>query len=183
MKNLKEFQGERAYLSNMYPCNINFTKNTKYYNKYKIFHKEFDEEKYNSSERLYQALKSKNKNYKEYLRLLPTPKKTKTISRQILTTKIAEVNNEDKFLFKKNWNKIKLLRMELCLDLKFEQNQFLVEKLINEKNKIVEYNYWNDTFWGVCDGIGKNNLGKLLEKKKREFLRLKFEQTLEINYN
>jgi predicted NAD-dependent protein-ADP-ribosyltransferase YbiA (DUF1768 family) len=27
---------------------------------------------------------------------------------------------------------------------------------------LVEGNTWGDTFWGVCDGVGENHLGKLL---------------------
>ena len=27
---------------------------------------------------------------------------------------------------------------------------------------LVEGNHWGDIFWGVCDGKGENNLGKLL---------------------
>lgn len=25
-------------------------------------------------------------------------------------------------------------------------------------------NYWKDTYWGVCNGVGENHLGKLLMK-------------------
>lgn len=28
--------------------------------------------------------------------------------------------------------------------------------------KIIEDNIWNDTYWGVCKGVGKNRLGELL---------------------
>lgn len=27
---------------------------------------------------------------------------------------------------------------------------------------IVEGNQWHDTFWGVCNGVGQNNLGQIL---------------------
>jgi predicted NAD-dependent protein-ADP-ribosyltransferase YbiA (DUF1768 family) len=30
--------------------------------------------------------------------------------------------------------------------------------------ELIEGNTWHDTFWGVCDGIGENNLGRLLMK-------------------
>lgn len=30
--------------------------------------------------------------------------------------------------------------------------------------ELIEGNTWNDTFWGVCNGEGENNLGKLLMK-------------------
>lgn len=28
--------------------------------------------------------------------------------------------------------------------------------------ELIEGNHWGDTFWGVCNGVGQNNLGKLL---------------------
>lgn len=34
--------------------------------------------------------------------------------------------------------------------------------------EIVEGNTWNDQFWGVCNGVGQNNLGKLLMQVRRE---------------
>jgi predicted NAD-dependent protein-ADP-ribosyltransferase YbiA (DUF1768 family) len=34
--------------------------------------------------------------------------------------------------------------------------------------ELVEGNWWNDTFWGVCNGVGENNLGKLLMKIRAE---------------
>ena len=40
--------------------------------------------------------------------------------------------------------------------------QDLKEKLINEVGLIEERNCWNDRYWGTVDGIGENNLGKIL---------------------
>lgn len=34
--------------------------------------------------------------------------------------------------------------------------------------EIVEGNSWNDQFWGVCNGAGENNLGKLLMQVRHE---------------
>ena len=31
---------------------------------------------------------------------------------------------------------------------------------------LVEGNTWNDTFWGVCAGVGHNNLGLLLMQQR-----------------
>jgi ribA/ribD-fused uncharacterized protein len=28
--------------------------------------------------------------------------------------------------------------------------------------ELIEGNYWGDTFWGVCKGVGENRLGKIL---------------------
>ena len=56
--------------------------------------------------------------------------------------------------------------------LKFYENKDLKKKLLSTENVIlVEGNTWNDTFWGVCKGKGKNNLGKIL-MNVRKILRI-----------
>lgn len=35
--------------------------------------------------------------------------------------------------------------------------------------ELVEGNTWGDTFWGVCKGKGRNELGKILMKVREEF--------------
>ena len=32
--------------------------------------------------------------------------------------------------------------------------------------ELIESNYWNDTYWGVCNGIGQNWLGKILMEER-----------------
>lgn len=63
------------------------------------------------------------------------------------------------------WNSISIKAMRKTLELKFSQHSDLKQQLINTGDmKLVEYNYWNDIFWGVNSktGIGENNLGILL---------------------
>ena len=67
-----------------------------------------------------------------------------------------------------DWEKIKLGVMENLVRQKFNQPSFK-EKLIGTGNEeLVEGNWWNDTFWGVCNGEGQNNLGKILMKIRKE---------------
>lgn len=68
-----------------------------------------------------------------------------------------------------DWNQVKLQVMEDLLRIKFNQEPFK-SKLINTGNReLIEGNTWRDTFWGVCNGVGENNLGKLLMKIRSEF--------------
>ena len=68
-----------------------------------------------------------------------------------------------------DWNKIKLdLMYKICQE-KFNQNPDIAQKLMNTGDAIhIEGNYWNDTYWGVCNGKGQNYLGKILMKIREE---------------
>lgn len=68
-----------------------------------------------------------------------------------------------------NWNEERVEAMYSVLNMKFRGNAELAEKLIaTGEMELVEDNYWNDTFWGRCNGKGENNLGKLLMRIRGE---------------
>ena len=64
-----------------------------------------------------------------------------------------------------DWESVKLGIMEDLLRVKFSDTE-LARKLKAVNEPIVEDNTWHDTYWGVCEGKGQNNLGKLLTKIK-----------------
>ena len=72
-----------------------------------------------------------------------------------------------------DWNKIKFdLMYEICQE-KFNQNTDIAQKLMNTGDTIlIEGNYWGDTYWGKCNGVGQNNLGKILMKIREELFEL-----------
>ena len=44
--------------------------------------------------------------------------------------------------------------------------------------ELVEGNTWNDTYWGVCNGVGHNHLGKILMQVRQELqVKKDFEET------
>lgn len=67
-----------------------------------------------------------------------------------------------------DWNDIRLEIMSRVIHAKFKQNDELGHKLaqISDEIEIVEDNKWHDTFWGRCNGIGENHLGRILEYEK-----------------
>ena len=68
-----------------------------------------------------------------------------------------------------DWNEVKDKYMYEICKAKFTQHKDLAEKLIETGNKkLVEGNTWNDTYWGICEGKGKNQLGKTLMKIREE---------------
>jgi ribA/ribD-fused uncharacterized protein len=76
---------------------------------------------------------------------------------------------------RKDWETAKFQVMEEVLRSKFTNNPELKEKLLSTgMGYLEETNNWHDTTWGVCNGVGENNLGKLL-MKIREELRPKLE--------
>lgn len=57
---------------------------------------------------------------------------------------------------------------------KFARNKELRDKLLFTNDKYLEEtNDWNDKYWGICNGIGENNLGKIL-MGIREFWKIKY---------
>lgn len=67
------------------------------------------------------------------------------------------------------WDEIKFHVMEEVLNSKFYKNSYLRDRLIATGSKYLEEtNYWDDKFWGVCDGVGANYLGRLLMKVRRQ---------------
>lgn len=62
-----------------------------------------------------------------------------------------------------DWDDVKVDVMEEIVYAKFTQNENLMHMLVlTEDMPLIEGNSWGDTFWGVCDGVGENNLGKIL---------------------
>lgn len=68
-----------------------------------------------------------------------------------------------------DWENIKdQIMYEIVLN-KFKQNEDLKEKLLATENEdLIEKNTWHDYYWGVCDGRGKNMLGKILMRVREE---------------
>lgn len=70
-----------------------------------------------------------------------------------------------------DWEHIKLNVMRTCIQSKFAAGTELAEKLkATAPGQLVEGNTWNDVFWGVCNGQGHNNLGKLLMEQRAALL-------------
>jgi len=68
----------------------------------------------------------------------------------------------NKIDLKDNWEDIKLSIMYGLLIQKFSHVDLKIKLLNTGNQELIEGNYWGDTFWGVCQGIGENNLGRLL---------------------
>lgn len=67
-----------------------------------------------------------------------------------------------KVTLRENWEAIKLETMRGFLQEKFSHPALAQKLLDTGDEELVEGNWWNDTYWGVCKGRGENHLGKLL---------------------
>lgn len=68
---------------------------------------------------------------------------------------------------RKDWESWKEDCMLQLLRIKFSDPD-MAKALCAIEGPIVETNTWGDTYWGVCNGVGKNRLGKLLEQVRTE---------------
>ncbi len=61
------------------------------------------------------------------------------------------------------WDSVKVDVMTALVFDKFWRHRDLRDLLLaTGTRELTEANHWNDTFWGVCDGRGKNRLGRIL---------------------
>lgn len=142
ISSIESFSGTNRWLSNFWPCEVYL-----------------DELKFRSVEAGYVAAKTTDIDVRKYVQSLDSSGKCKAFGKTMT--------------IRSDWKKVKLSVMENLLRQKFSQGTELAEKLLETYPKeLIECNTWNDTFWGVCNNVGKNHLGKLLMKIRRE-LRVK----------
>lgn len=85
---------------------------------------------------------------------------------------------------KPNWEQIKDSVMLTVVRAKFK-NPVLKDLLLNTgAAELIEGNRWGDTYWGVCNGKGKNRLGEILMTVRteihNELLTRLYKQTVDI---
>lgn len=62
-----------------------------------------------------------------------------------------------------DWEEVKLRIMSEIIHAKFSQSRRLRKLLLDTgEEELIEGNRWHDTCFGVCDGVGKNWLGRIL---------------------
>jgi N-glycosidase YbiA len=132
------FRAQYWFLSNFFPCSV-----------------EYEGQLYPHSEAAYQAAKCARDADKL---LFTAPDLTGAHAK-----KLAKI-----IVVREDWDSIKLQVMEEILRLKFAQP--MLKKLLQqtESLEIEEQNYWGDRYWGICQGVGENHLGKLLMKIRSE---------------
>jgi ribA/ribD-fused uncharacterized protein len=109
---------------------------------------EFEEMVFPSSEHAFQAAKTLDHSIRLQMLSQPTPGKAKRLGRTI------ELRDD--------WEWVKIPTMRTILLFKFSHPNLRRLLIATAPAELIEGNNWNDTFWGFCNGVGRNELGKLL---------------------
>lgn len=139
------------FLSNFYPCVL-------YY----------EGVRFTSSEQAYVWSKSTDRAFRKSVLEEHVPGRLKRLGQSInIPVKIPD--------------EVRYKTMTQIVTNKFSQNKDLADLLIGTGHAYIEEtNFWRDTFWGVCGGVGKNNLGEIL-MGVRTLLRRKYKWQLSTN--
>lgn len=137
---IAEFQNEYRFLSNFFPCRIDWEGIT-----------------YPSVEHAYQASKTLDQKERRQITNLPTPGKAKRAGQKL---KIRPDWEEVK---------IPVMESLVCQKFT-RHSSLKRLLLATENQEIQEGNTWNDTFWGISlsTSEGRNELGKILMRVRRE---------------
>lgn len=108
----------------------------------------FDGYKYPTVEHAYQAAKT-DAAHRALISLAKSPARAKQLGKKVP--------------LRKDWEQVKIQVMLDLLYQKFRNHPDLQEMLLKTgTQELIEGNWWNDRFWGVCNGKGENWLGRLL---------------------
>lgn len=109
---------------------------------------------YHTAEHAFQASKAAREEDRQRIRATETPQKAKKIGRSI---KLRD-----------NWERIKVGFMKECVRAKFKDLELQRKLLETGDRELIEGNWWGDKYWGVCNGVGKNMLGRILMSVRDE---------------
>jgi len=100
---------------------------------------------YPTVEHAFQASKTMDYDLRLKICLAETPGKAKKIGRIVK--------------LRSYWHEIKIIIMKDLVIKKFDIPELRMKLIETKDEELVEKNWWND---GVCNGVGENNLGKIL---------------------
>jgi len=107
-----------------------------------------------TAEHAYQAMKTEDVVAQSHICRAKTPGEAKRLGRCVA--------------MRSGWLEMRLNVMRLVVDFKFQDPTLRALLLETANIQLVEWNVWQDTFWGVCRGIGENNLGKILMETRQK---------------
>lgn len=118
----------------------------------------YDGLSYPTSEHAYQAQKTEDLQYRIKIAEARTPHDAKKMGRELAR-------------LRPDWQHVKVEIMEDVLRAKFSTHSMKTMLMRTYPDTLIEGNDRGDTFWGVCNGEGRNMLGQLLMKIREEMVR------------
>lgn len=104
---------------------------------------------YPTAEHAFQAFKTLDEDQHDRVRCAPSPSRAKQLGRRVT--------------LRPDWESVRVEVMRRVVGWKFAQHPDLAALLVaTGDEQLVEGNWWGDTFWGVCEGTGRNMLGVIL---------------------
>ena len=73
-----------------------------------------------------------------------------------------------KVKLRSDWEQVKDQIMYELVFKKFSTAELWYQLNTTANEELVEGNWWNDRYWGVCRGTGENKLGKILMRVREE---------------
>lgn len=130
-------------------------------------HLTYEDFDYRSVEHAYQAAKTLDPEWRKMIR--------ETLNAGYAKTMGAKAPRRE------SWDDIKLEIMRDLVWRKFFDWDLRKMLLATGDQELIEGNTWGDTFWGVCNGVGENNLGLIL-MNIRERIRVRQQMTPASNF-
>lgn len=135
---ISHFEGEFRFLSNFYLVEVML-----------------EGKAYPSVEHAFHAAKTEDSEDRAEIRNAESPGRAKRFGRLVR--------------LRLDWEQLKIAIMTDLVRQKFLNHEELGKKLLaTGTQQLVESNMWNDRFWGVCNGYGKNWLGRILMQVRAE---------------
>ena len=137
---IDRFTGPYAFLSNFYIADVLGV----------------DDTLYPSVEHAFQAAKATGRAERSRIRMAESPALAKYLGQRVT--------------LREDWDRHKRDVMLKLLRSKFTRHTALRTMLLDTGDaELIEGNTWNDTYWGVCAGVGENHLGRLLMQVRGEW--------------
>lgn len=109
---------------------------------------------YPTVEHAFQAAKTLDLEERDRIAKSPTPGKAKRLGQKVT--------------LRSDWDKLRVSVMEELVRQKFQKPSLRLRLLATEDVELVEGNLWGDVFWGVSNGQGRNELGKILMRVRED---------------
>lgn len=109
---------------------------------------------YPSTEHAFQAAKTMNDLERRVISKMKSSSEAKRAGRRVS--------------LRSDWDRVRLGIMEELNRQKYAYSDMKKLLLSTGDEELIEGNTWNDTFWGVCNGKGKNHLGRILMRIRED---------------